>query len=78
MTRTYPADPQYPELGPYTVTSPDNGGPYTLSRALTRGEMLNALSRCQTGEASCLFTLKLFEAHLECILLRENEPNKLA
>lgn len=51
----------------YTVIQLDDGGDYILSRPLTRGELLDALSRCQTGEASCMFTLKLIEAHIDLI-----------
>ena len=49
------------------LTTPDSGA-YVLTRTLTRGEMLDALARCQAGEASCLFTLKLFEAHIERVI----------
>lgn len=43
---------------------------YVLSRPLTRSEMLDALHYCQDGRASCLFTLKLFEAHWDKIVER--------
>lgn len=47
---------------------------YVLSRPLTRGEMLDALHYCQDGMASCLFTLKLFEAHQEvCDVYRREQ-----
>jgi hypothetical protein len=48
---------------PLIITQPDNGGDYTLNRPMTRGEMLDLLHRCQDGEASCLYTLKVFEAN---------------
>lgn len=49
------------------VTQPENGGPYTLNRPMTRAEMLDALHACQNGEASCLYTLKVFEAHIDMV-----------
>lgn len=44
------------------------GNYYVLSRPLTRSEMLDALHCCQNGEASCLFTLNLLEAHVEAVI----------
>jgi hypothetical protein len=48
---------------PLIITQPDNGGDYTLNRPMTRSEAMNLLHCCQNGEASCLYTLKVFEAN---------------
>ena len=51
-------------LNTLQVTQPPTGGPYKINRLLTRSEMLELLHRCQNGEASCLYTLKVIEAHI--------------
>lgn len=47
---------------PLIIKQPDNGGGYTLNRPMTRGEIMDLLHRCQDGDASCLYTLNVFEA----------------
>ena len=59
-------------LPPYVVTQ---GAEYTLSRRLTRWELLALLMDCQDGRATCLYTLKVFEA--QCIMRHERVAGRV-